>query len=193
MFDYESKDFRKTVVYKNSASTWNQRKNLIKNYFDENIKGNKILELGCGEVPIFENSKKIDVAHLPNIDIVHDLNSPIPLDEKFDAIVALELIGHLWNVDGFLNECYRLLKDEGILVISSLNVKHWKTRIQLLMGNDERFDENGYYHWFFSPDSLRRKLAEHGFRVKISKSIGNLPFINIAGRFIFICSKEPSL
>ena len=189
-FDYDSKNFRKTVEYKKGASTWNQRKRLITGYLDMRGKNEKILELGCGEVPLFEKSKKIDIANLPNLDMVHDLNNPIPIDDKFDAIIALELIGHLWNVDGFLKECSRLLKDGGALVVSSLNVKHWKTRLQLLFGNDERFDENGYYHWFFSPKSLRKKLEEHGFKLEVSASIGRLPFINLAGRFIYICSKQ---
>ena len=165
MFDYDSKKFRATVKYKKTAKTWQQKRKIICDYLK---KESTVLELGCGEVPLFKNSVKIDIANLSTLDLIHDLNEPIPLKEKFDVIIALELIGHLWNVDGFLGECRR----------------------QLLMGNDKRFDGNGYYHWFFSPDSLAKKLKQFGFSVEFEKSIGRIPFINMAGRFIFICSKN---
>ena len=190
MFDYSSKKFRKTVEYKPKSRTWNQRKSIILDYLKTYNKGGRVLELGCGEVPIFEDSTTVDIVKLPNINIVHDLNNPIPLSEKFDTIITLELIGHLWNVDNFLKECNRLLRDDGVFVVSSLNVKHWKTRLQLLLGNDIMFDDNGYYYWRFSPKSLKNKLEEHGFKVEVMKSIGRIPFPNLSGRFIYICTKE---
>lgn len=185
MFDYEDAHFRDTIKYKRRANTWLQKESVIKKYIDSS---KYVLELGCGEVPIFEESFKVDLVDTGKINLVQDLNKPLSIVNNFDAIISLEVIGHLYDVDTFLSECYRLLKPNGLLFISSLNVKHWKTRLKLLFGNDNIFDDNGYYFWRFSPSSLVRKLREHKFDIIERVAIGKLP-IDFAGRFMLVCKK----
>lgn len=186
-FDYQDRKFRKTVEWKKSSKNWKQKRDIVINFLGEVLMNDEenILELGCGEVPIFKDSGKIDIADVSGIDFTQDLNNPIQLVDKFKVIIALELIGHLWNVDGFLKEVKRLLEEDGLFFISSLSVKYWKTRLQLLFGNDKRFDENGYYHWYFSPNSLRKKLEEHGFEIIETHNIGRAP-IQFCERFMFV-------
>ena len=50
-----------------------------------------------------------------------DVTKPLPLDEKFEVIVAGDLIEHLSNFDGFFENCMKLLKNDGILIISTPN------------------------------------------------------------------------
>lgn len=50
-----------------------------------------------------------------------DVTKPLPLDEKFDVIVAGDLIEHLTNFEGFFDNCSRLLREGGVLIISTPN------------------------------------------------------------------------
>ena len=57
-----------------------------------------------------------------NYDIRYgDVTKPLSLEERFDVIVAGDLIEHLSNFDGFFDNISRLLKDDGILIISTPN------------------------------------------------------------------------
>ena len=55
-------------------------------------------------------------------------------DNYFDAVTALELIEHLFDPDHFLEEVYRVLKPEGIFVLSTPNLASIHNRIALLFG-----------------------------------------------------------
>lgn len=50
-----------------------------------------------------------------------DVTKPLPIKEAFDVIVAGDLIEHLSNFEGFFENCQRLLKTDGILLISTPN------------------------------------------------------------------------
>jgi SAM-dependent methyltransferase len=50
-----------------------------------------------------------------------DVTKPIALDEKFDLIFAGDIIEHLTNFDGFFDNCSRLLKPGGELIITTGN------------------------------------------------------------------------
>ena len=150
----------------------------------------RILELGCGEFPYFADSFKVDIARLEHIDMVHDLNYPIELNSnRFDTIIAIELIEHLWNVDGFLDECYRLLKKDGSFIVSTPNVLYWKNRINVLLGNDEWFNNGGEHLWYFSPRSFVAKLKQHRFRVVKLEPLGLTKSLMLCGGFIALAKK----
>ena len=55
-------------------------------------------------------------------------------DNYFDAIFAGEIIEHLYDTDHFLDEIYRVLKPNGILVLTTPNLACWQNRIALLLG-----------------------------------------------------------
>jgi ubiquinone/menaquinone biosynthesis C-methylase UbiE len=59
----------------------------------------------------------VDVLDLPNVDIVHDLNSfPWPFEmSSVDGILMQEFLEHIsWrNTQAVINECYRILKPGG--------------------------------------------------------------------------------
>lgn len=118
----------------------------------------KILEVGCGEFPLFEDSIKIDINPIKGKNyICADLNKPLGIKKKFDTIIGLDIIEHLYDVHIFLEECKRLCNTEGKLILSTPNVLSWKNRIFLLFGKDYTF-RNGYestrHLVFFSPKWL---------------------------------------
>ena len=104
----------------------------------------KRLHLGCGKhpKPLYTN---VDKYKLPGVDVVHDLDVlPWPFDtETHDEIVGIDIIEHVVNAVGFMNECARILKPGGILnlrtcyylsknAFTDLDHKHFPT--------DESFD-----------------------------------------------------
>jgi len=55
--------------------------------------------------------------------------------EKFDVILATSVIEHLRNPSLFLENCKKLLKPQGIIIVSTPNIAHWTIRLSLLRGN----------------------------------------------------------
>ena len=83
-------------------------------------KDEKIIELGGGNRPYFRPN--VDVRAGENIDIVADFNEPLPLnDEEYDGVVSVYCIEHVsWRkVKLFVDECFRILKVGGRLVLCS--------------------------------------------------------------------------
>ena len=50
-----------------------------------------------------------------------DVTRPLPIDEQFDVIVAGDLIEHVTNFEGFFENCRRLLRKDGRLIITTPN------------------------------------------------------------------------
>ena len=81
-------------------------------------------------------------AHCQNLDLNSDFHDT--WDEEFDLVVAIEIIEHLHNPRHFINNCLRLLKEDGYLLITSPNVESWLSRI--------RFLRDGHLLWFEESD-----------------------------------------
>ena len=81
----------------------------------------KILDLGCGENKV-PNSIGLDNVQLPGVDVEHDLlDFPYPFDNKsIDKIYLRHVIEHfaIENINFIMNECNRILKNDGLLVIT---------------------------------------------------------------------------
>jgi len=187
-FDFTTKAQRHRIAKKREALKYTLK---LKSALIRKWSFGKILELGCGEFPEFEDSVKVDIAKIKMKNYIRaDLNFPLPIKGKFDTIIALEIIEHLYNVNTFLNECYRLLKKGGKLIISTPNVKYWMNRIWLLFGDDRWFDNQGTDYFYFSPESLKKILERHGFIIEEMKSVGRNKFLSICGGFIVLAKKE---
>jgi glycosyltransferase involved in cell wall biosynthesis/predicted SAM-dependent methyltransferase len=74
------------------------------------------LELGCGEY-VAEGFIGVDMKKADHVGIVHDLNVfPWPFkDNTVSHIRAYHIFEHLKDIISVMNECYRILKPEGIL------------------------------------------------------------------------------
>ena len=70
------------------------------------------------------------------IPLILDVNvDKIPLnDNSIDVIIFEEVIEHLYNSDLVMSEIKRLLKDGGILILSTPNLASWINRLTLLFG-----------------------------------------------------------
>lgn len=118
-------------------------------------------------------------------------------DATFDAVFAGEVIEHLLDTVGFLQECRRVLRPGGVLILTTPNLAYWRNLLQWIRQQqfffvDCRGGENGHVR-YFAPQSLRAVLNEAGFRVERLFSVGDLPtsenallraFGKLAGRFL---------
>jgi len=81
----------------------------------------KIIDLGCGKNKV-PNSIGLDNVQLPGVDVEHDLlNLPYPFEnESIDKIYLRHVIEHFAfeNINFIMNECNRILKNDGLLVIT---------------------------------------------------------------------------
>ena len=91
-------------------------------------------------------------------------------DGIFDTVIAGEIIEHVYDTNQFLNECNRVLKMGGEVVLTTPNLGFWKHRIKLLLGLNMPFEYGmgGYFvnHIrYFNLASLKRALKGHGFAI----------------------------
>lgn len=69
-----------------------------------------------------------------------NLEFPIPYDEKFDIVLAQEVIEHLENPWKLFRDLNKSLKDNGYLIVSTPNVASFQSKINFLFSN--------YFTWF---------------------------------------------
>jgi SAM-dependent methyltransferase len=68
------------------------------------------------------------------IESIKVLDFPLPFDDQsFDFVISYETIEHVYEYNKFVSELYRLLTDEGILILTCPNIAwewvHWLTAI----------------------------------------------------------------
>ena len=100
--------------------------------------------------------------------------------DDFDAIVASEVVEHLYSPAAFFDNGHRLLKDSGILVLSTPYHGYLKNLLLSLGGKMEAHFQAGHeggHIKFWSRRSLANALQAHGFRVKGFAGCGRIPFL----------------
>jgi len=123
-----------------------------------NVDDKIILDMGAGYRPISKGIKtkktfRLDVAKKYSPDICCDLNKGILLENNsVDVIIAGELIEHMYNPYKFIRECRRVLKKDGIIILSTPNICSLKNRFRVLFGrlpescaepsNDESYERH---------------------------------------------------
>jgi len=89
-------------------------------------------------------------------------------EQKFDCVVAVEVIEHLNDVRKFLSQCANLLKKDGIVIVSTPNIGFFEGRIKFfLTGELWGFGAKNYLSQrHISPVSVEQfplLMAETGF------------------------------
>ncbi len=118
----------------------------------EETKKIKVLEIGYGKsqyIGIYNGKENEEVIHLdkinlPHVDVVCDVDKKkIPFSSnKFDGVYIIDVLHHIDNVIHVIEECHRVLKPKGKLLINSphytsfnayrdLMAKHFFTRFSM--------------------------------------------------------------
>jgi len=126
----------------------------------------RILHIGSGMRPLKRKEKNVEVIHLdilkvPHVDIIADLNKGIPFrDNSFDEICANNILEHLREFKFIIEECWRVLKLNGLMRVTLpnvLNPNSWRSP----------FHYRGFHPdtWFYF-DPSHPLCKEWGFETK---------------------------
>lgn len=157
----------------------------------------RILDLGCSNGSLgaalksarpdrtvwgIEVSSELAAEAKENIDRVVCLDLDQPIDwsicggQKFDCIIAADVLEHLKNPENILSALDGLLSAHGVLVVSLPNIRHHSAAISIFLQGKFPRRERGIFdrthlRWFTRSDAFSL-LAEAGFVV--DKEYSNL-------------------
>ncbi len=79
--------------------------------------------------------------------VMHDLEQSMPFDDRsYDLVVSNAVIDHLHGIHKkLLNECSRVLKPKGLLLITTPNLASVFKRIRFLIGRSPNWDIKDFY------------------------------------------------
>ena len=162
-----------------------KRMNIILPYLR---KGQKILELGCGEGLLGKRIKAETGGEVYGVDIsesgvraarkkgirarVSDLNNRLPYpDYTFNLIVSDQVIEHVYRTDHLMDEIYRILKPDGIVITITPNLSFWLNRILFIIGIYPLFLEAGESSKGYGTRFLKKYIQD-------KESVGHIHVFN---------------
>lgn len=137
--------------------------------------GAVVLEAGCGEgygagliggtaarvlaLDYDEPATRHVARAYPAVDVLRGNLAYLPLrDGSVDVVANFQVIEHLWDQDGFLAECLRVLRPGGRLLCTTPN--------RLTFTPDSPVPLNPYHTRELAPDELAGLLRANGFRLE---------------------------
>jgi 2-polyprenyl-3-methyl-5-hydroxy-6-metoxy-1,4-benzoquinol methylase len=146
-------------------------------------KDSVMLDVGCGTGAFlarlansgFSNLHGVDIsapaAGLPGIVFAeHDLDlGGMPYDDaSIDLVTCIEVLEHVENTGIFLKELARIVKPDGVILLTTPNLHSLEARVRLfLLGKLKQFDELGdpthIYPVFIHP--FKRILQRHSLKI----------------------------
>ncbi|SFO56707.1 3-demethylubiquinone-9 3-methyltransferase [Bradyrhizobium sp. Ghvi] len=167
--------------------------------FERNVRslsclaGLRVLDIGCGAGLLCEPLSRLG-AQVIGVDPsasniaaakLHASKSHLAIDyrcttveeidprERFDIVLAMEVVEHVVDVGVFLKRCASMLKPNGLMVVSTLN-RNWKSFALAIVGAEYvlRWLPRGTHEWnkFVTPDELTKHLLDN--RLVITEQTG---------------------
>src|SRR5450432_2136975 len=94
--------------------------------------------------------------------------------ERFDIVLAMEVIEHVTDVGLLLNRCAAMLKPGGLMLVSTLN-RNWKSFALAIVGAEYvlRWLPRGTHSWdkFVTPDELEIAMERSGLRTTDERGV----------------------
>ncbi len=163
----------------------------------------KLLEIGCSVGYFLEAAQEIGdwelygvepnktaaeyVRKRMNIEVYSDLVENVTLTKDcFDVIASFEVIEHIANPFDVIKSCYRILKKQGYLFISTPNIEGFDFRI---LGKHHRSYSAPGHLVYFTPATFRHMLDKAGFAEIQINTPGALDVENIRNEIL----RNPSL
>ena len=99
--------------------------------------------------------------------------------ERFDIVLAMEVVEHVTDIGAFLGHCAAMLKPGGLMVVSTLN-RNWKSFALAIVGAEYvlRWLPRGTHQWekFVTPDELTKHLLDNRLVVTEQTGVVFSPF-----------------
>jgi 2-polyprenyl-6-hydroxyphenyl methylase/3-demethylubiquinone-9 3-methyltransferase len=173
--------------------------------FDRNVKslnclsGLRMLDIGCGAgllcepftrlgaqvIGVDPSASNIAAAKLHaekgHLSIDYRCTTVEEMDarERFDIVLAMEVVEHVSDVGMFLNRCAAMLKPGGMMVVSTLN-RNWKSFALAIVGAEYvlRWLPRGTHQWdkFVTPDELAKYLLDSRLAITEQSGVVYSPF-----------------
>lgn len=162
---------------------------------EENPEDKIMVDLGAGDKPVTDNIKckkriRVDISPRTKPDIVCDLNKGIPLtDRSVDIVICCQVIEHIYHGKIFVSEVRRILKENGVFILTTPNICCLKYRIAFLLGKipshaakADMFYEDGRFGHIrdFNFEEIEKLLNMFNFKIEKRESDG----IHIKGYLI---------
>jgi len=127
-----------------------------------------LLDFGCGSKPYQTLTEKYNIKYLgadlsfiPNIDVEIDEKGTIQLaDNSVDILLSSQVLEHVYDTDKYLSECYRVLKPNGTLILTTHG--HWVFHP----------DPNDYWRW--TSQGLKKTIAKQNFDIAYFSGVMNI-------------------
>ncbi|MFL5031016.1 MAG: bifunctional 2-polyprenyl-6-hydroxyphenol methylase/3-demethylubiquinol 3-O-methyltransferase UbiG [Xanthobacteraceae bacterium] len=153
------------------------------------LRGLRILDIGCGAGVLSEPLARIGAAVVgadaaeTSIEVAkrHAAGSGLDIDyravtaevladagERFDIVLAMEVVEHVADVDLFVRRCAEMIKAGGLMIVATIN-RTLKSFALAIVGAEYilRLLPRGTHHWdkLVRPDELETALEENGLKV----------------------------
>lgn len=156
-----------------------QRVEVIKKWIGT---GKKVLDIASGwggiASEIKEQGNDVTILDLPNVikrakelhpqlKFLEGSVLAIPIDEKFNIVVATEIIEHVLDLDRFFSEIYRVLEDKGKLIVTTPNMSRPYNIVSLIKNHTtgwEYFGDPIIHCRHFTPITFLATLDKYGFK-----------------------------
>lgn len=163
------------------------------------LRGLRLLDIGCGGGLVAEPMARLGAtvvgidASEKNVGIarVHAEQSGLDIDyrhaaaedlvaagERFDAVLALEVVEHVADLGSFFGACAALVKPEGALVVATLN-RTPQSFLLAIVGAEYVLGwlPRGTHQWskFVRPSELAAKLRPYGARITALRGMSYNP------------------
>ncbi|MFA5404831.1 MAG: bifunctional glycosyltransferase/class I SAM-dependent methyltransferase [Ignavibacteria bacterium] len=163
----------------------------------------RILDIGCGDGLFSEHigkgNTKVGVDFIPesksiksNLDEYYqnDLNQGLPealrKKEKYDYILMLDILEHLYNYEHVIKESKTLIKPEGKIIISLPNIANVYVRLNLLFGRFSYGDKgvlDRTHLRFFTFSSIKKLLKANQLEI-VKQKVTPIPIIEVLPNFL---------
>ena len=164
------------------------------------LKGLRMLDIGCGGGILSEPLARLGAAMVgadPSEDNIaaaqaHASETGVALDyrattaedlsaanERFDVVLAMEVVEHVADVDAFVGSCTAMVKSGGLMIAATLN-RTLKSFALAIVGAEYvlRWLPRGTHQWnkFVTPDELTKYLLDNRLVITEQSGVVYSPF-----------------
>jgi 2-polyprenyl-6-hydroxyphenyl methylase/3-demethylubiquinone-9 3-methyltransferase len=166
------------------------------------LKGLRMLDIGCGGGILSEPLARLG-AHMIGADpsreniavaSAHAQESGVTIDyrattaedlaaagERFDVVLAMEVVEHVADVDAFVATCASMVKPGGLMIAATLN-RTLKSFALAIVGAEYilRWLPRGTHQWdkFITPEELEAAIEDGGLQVTAERGVVYNPFVD---------------